>query len=40
MKLRKMENAGVAMGKEGCNVFVVEAAPDTSYARIVTVKAD
>ena len=27
-------------GKEGCNVFVVEAAPDTSYARIVTVKAD
>ena len=40
MKLRKMENAGAAMGKEGCNVFVVETAPDTSYARIVTVKAD
>lgn len=40
MKLRKTENAGAVMGKEGCNVFVVEAVPDTSYARIVTVKAD
>lgn len=40
MKLRKTENAGGVMGKEGCNVFVVETVPDTSHARIVTAKAD